>query len=61
MKKMRRSGSYLSMENLDVDVDSVESLEDEIDDKTETNNVNDLSSLKFDSENIILHPIYILG
>eukprot|EP00347_Sterkiella_histriomuscorum_P016864 403351556 len=60
MKKMRRSGSYLSMENLDVEVDSDQSLEDETDDKTQTNNANDLSSLKFESENIILHPIYIL-
>lgn len=64
MKKMRKSGSYLSMENLDAGDESSISEEDNNNDNKkgdEYKNGGDLNSPKFDTENIILHPIYILG
>lgn len=67
MKKLKKSGSYLSMENLDVDRESNRSDEedDATNDKSKDNktngNMNDLAGLKFDNESVILHPIYILG
>jgi hypothetical protein len=57
LKKMRKSGSFLSMENLEVDYDSSVS-EDEY--KKDTPKNGDVSVLKYDIESIILHPIYIL-
>ncbi len=54
---MRKSGSFLSMENLEVDYDSSVS-EDEY--KKDTPKNGDVSVLKYDIESIILHPIYIL-
>ena len=66
---MRKSGSYLSMENLDVGDNSSVSNEgddatkedDKTNDNTSCNANNDHTSLKFDNECITLHPIYILG
>lgn len=59
MKKMRRTGSYLSMENLEVDGNS--SVSNDGDDKDEKTKNEEFSGLKFDNESITLHPIYILG
>lgn len=56
MKKMRKNGSFLSMENLDVEGGS--SISEDGDTKHENT---DTSNLKFDNECITLHPIYILG
>lgn len=67
MKKLKKSGSYLSMENLDVDEESQKSdneddaINDKSKDKLQNTNANDLAGLKFDNESVILHPIYILG
>jgi hypothetical protein len=57
MKKMRKNGSYLSMENLDVDGAVNSSLSDDgnVDGEKAKN------ELKLDNESITLHPIYILS
>lgn len=62
MKKIRKSGSYLSMENLDLNGDDVEEDEEEEPEKKngKNNQNNDLPSLRLDSENLTFHPVYIL-
>lgn len=66
MKKIRKQGSYLSMENLDVG-DDEEFKDDEEEDEKESRNIRkkkssimEMPDLKVNSENIILHPVYIL-
>ena len=58
---MRKSGSYLSMENLDIEE------EDEGEDESPTmisvkkkDSKKNIDIPKLDSENVVLHPIYIL-
>ena len=60
-KKIRKTGSFLSMENLDIQEES----EEDIDDNVHTavyikNSKKSLNSLKLDSESLVLHPVYIL-
>lgn len=62
MKKFRKSASLLSMENLDVDRDSVSDNDDEEQPNQNGNKKeNGLAGLKVDSEHVILHPIFVLG
>lgn len=63
MKKMRKSGSYLSMENLDAGEPSVSDEEILDDDSPLPKQFKDntANGLKFDKESITLHPIFILG
>jgi hypothetical protein len=65
MKKMKKVGSYLSMENLGDDNDEDEELSN---DDSETNAVGrkqsqlsvEKNELRLDSENVVLYPIYVL-
>lgn len=56
MKKMRKSGSYLSMENLEIEGEQSLSEDDDPPKRGK-----DCKQLKFDHESITLHPIYILA
>jgi hypothetical protein len=64
MKKMKKVGSYLSMENLGDDDND----DEEEDDDSENNNVSrkqsqlsvEKNELRLDSENVVLYPIYVL-
>lgn len=64
MKKMRKSGSFLSMDNLGGGDDDNSVSEEENTDSakgTNTRENSDSNTLKFDKESVILHPIFILG
>ena len=59
-KKIRKSGSYLSMENLDIEEESEEDEQDETTPSKKKDHITNDTSLKLDSESIVLFPIYIL-
>jgi hypothetical protein len=64
MKKMKRRGSFLSMENLDLGDDSSPSENDDDFDspnKSSSRKGGSDELDKYDSENIKVYPIYILG
>lgn len=66
MKKIKKSKSYLSMENLDIEEETEEidvSADEAINKNTEVKQTNDVKDEmpKLSSENVVLHPIYILG
>lgn len=72
IKKMRKNGSYLSMENLDVNIEQYESSSVESDEESpepkkekkrkaqQQTKKESNEQLKFDNESITLHPIFIL-
>jgi hypothetical protein len=53
---MKKTGSFLSMENLDLEDDEEEITEEEVTKSEKSDN----PLVTFKSENVILHPVYIL-
>lgn len=57
-KKIKKGGSYLSMDNLDINEEDNDSYDNKIESKKGSKI--DIPDLKLDNESVILHPHYIL-